>query len=105
VANSVWSYWLPFSSSCGSSARQKPEFFWSLGFVVQERRPGRRCPGAEAWASLSRSGGLGVVVQERRPGRRCPGAEAWSSLSRMTYEISSFFFLLLFLVLVKKFRD
>ena len=77
MANSVWSYWLPFSSSCGSSARQKPEFFWSLGFVVQERRPGRRCP----------------------------GAEAWSSLSRMTYEISSFFFLLLFLVLVKKFRD
>ena len=63
VANSVWSYWLPFSSSCGSSARQKPEFFWSLGFVVQERRPGRRCPGAEAWASLSRSGGLVVVEQ------------------------------------------
>jgi hypothetical protein len=34
-----------------------------LGVVVQERRPGRRCPGAEAWASLSRSGGLGVVVR------------------------------------------
>jgi len=95
VANSVWCIGFSFLRLVVASARQKPKFFWSLGFVVQERRrcPGaaslsrsgvvvqerRRCPGA---ASLSRSGGLGVVVQERRPGRRCPGAEAWASLSR-----------------------